>query len=618
MAPILVAALLLQDPEQDERPPIPKDPIVITATKTEVPLGHLPFALEHLPREQILTDDMDTLTEVLRGSPGFHIVNNGTRGYNVSIFTRGTDSSHTLVLIDGFKLNQDGGSFFEMEMFSPHDLGGADLHRGPGSSLYGSGALGGTIGLETLQGKGEPRFVGSISVGTFATSKIEVLTTGESNGLAFTISGYHLEQREGRFDHSDVLIYGASARIDLALSPDATLKVIARGVRTDREVYSNDAGPLLSPLEDNAFAEEELGLFGAELAFSPARRWMIQVRANSYAINRLASDGADTVDGPFDSFFNTFYQRLSGETQAVFEAMEQLRLTAGLEVTDEDFLAESSFFGFDSRERGHRTNHGVFAQAEIGLAGPLTMILSGRHDRNSFFGSEATWRAALAYALRSRTKLRGSWGTAIISPSFLDLLPNFFGNPDLVAEEGQGGDIGVDQELFEGSLRLGLTAFYNSIENLIQFVGFSLQNVGRARTSGVEFSAEFGSPTEGWFARAGYTRLRAKDEDTGEDLIRRPRHSARAGAGYRTREVRAWIDVVYVGEREDINFSTFARETVDAFIKVDFAAHVEVGGDARATLRVENLLDEKYEEVRGFPGAKFNAMVGFEIGATSR
>jgi vitamin B12 transporter len=618
MEPFLVAAFLaLQDPEQ-ERPIPPKDPIVITATKTEVRLGDLPFALEHLPREQILAEDMDTLTEVLRGTPGVHIVNNGTRGYNVSIFTRGTDSSHTLVLIDGFKLNRDGDSFFEMEMFSPHDLESANLHRGPGSSLYGSGALGGTVGLETLRGKGEPRFSGSISFGSFATSKVEVLTSGESNGLGFTISGYHLEQRDGQFHHSDVLMYGAAARIDLTLSPDASLKVVARGVRTDREIYSNGAGPLLDPLDENAFAEEELGLFGAELSFVPARRWQIQVRAGAYALDRLSSDGADAFDVFGDTRFDTFYDRLSGEVQAVFEAAQALRFTGGVEVTDEDFLAESEFFGF-TRERGHRTNRGIFVQAEAGIGTPLSAVLSGRHDRNSFFGSEATWRGALAYAFRSiGTRVRGSWGTAITSPSFLDLLPAFFGNPDLVAEEGQGGDIGLDQDLIEGSLRIGLTGFYNSIKNLIQFSGGGLDNVGRARTSGLEFSAEFGSTAEGWFARAGYTLLRAKDEDTGENLIRRPRHSARLGTGYRGREYRAWIDVVYVGEREDINFSTFARERVDAFFKVDLAASLELGGGSRMTLRVENLLDESYEEVRGFPGAEFNAMVGFEIGASTR
>ncbi|HLG42210.1 MAG TPA: TonB-dependent receptor plug domain-containing protein, partial [Planctomycetota bacterium] len=233
---LIVAFWTPQDPQPE---PPPKEPIVISATRTEVKQSDLPFALDYLSYEQIQAEDMDTLTEVLRGSAGLHIVNNGTRGYNVSIFTRGTDSSHTLVMIDGFKLNRDGDTFFEMEMFSPHDLGRAEVLRGPGSSLYGSGALGGVIHLETLKGEGEPRFLGTLSLGTFATHKEEVLTTGKSETVAFTVSGYRLEQSDGQFENSDVEMFGAGARLDLALSPTVSAKIVARGYRTDRELYSN-------------------------------------------------------------------------------------------------------------------------------------------------------------------------------------------------------------------------------------------------------------------------------------------------------------------------------------------------------------------------------------------
>jgi len=603
---LIAAFFVFQDPQPE---PPPQEPIVISATRTQVKMSDLPFALEYLSYEQIQAEDMDTLTEVLRGSAGLHVVNNGTRGYNVSVFTRGTDSSHTLVLIDGFKLNRDGDTFFEMEMLSPHDLARAEILRGPGSSLYGSGALGGVIHLETVQGAGEPRFLGSISLGSFATHKEEVLTTGKSDAVAFTVSGYRLEQSDGQFDNSDVEMFGAAARLDVDISPTVSAKVVARGYRADRGIYTNDAGPLLQPIDLNAWAKEEMTLFGAEFSIQPAKRWLVQVRASTYVMDRLSFDGGDAFDIFGDSQFDTFYDRFTTEALAVFEAAEGIRFSAGVERTEEDFTSD---FGGGFGNRGDRDNTGGFLQAEASVLEELLLTLSGRVDDNTFFGSEATWRAAAAYRVRSSdTKLRCSWGTGITAPAFLDLL-GAFGNPKLLPEEAQGGDVGIDQAFLGGSVRVSATAFYNSIQNLIQ--GFPPANVGRARTRGVELGGEYAPGKEGWFARGGYTLLRAKDEATGLDLIRRPRHEARLGAGYRQAGFGGWVDVVYVGEREDINFATFARETVDGFFKVDLSGRVEVADEVRLTLRVENAFDSNYEEVRGFPGAEFNAMLGLEVG----
>ncbi|HLG42449.1 MAG TPA: TonB-dependent receptor, partial [Planctomycetota bacterium] len=281
-----------------------------------------------------------------------------------------------------------------------------------------------------------------------------------------------------------------------------------------------------------------------------------------------------------------------------------------VERTEEEFVSD---FGGGFGDRGDRDNTGGFFQVEAEILEALLVTLSGRSDNNSFFGSEASWRAAAAYLIRSSgTKIRGTWGTGITAPAFLDLL-GLFGNPDLLPEEASGGDVGVDQTFLEGSLRVGLTGYYNSIKNLIQ--GFPPVNVGRARTRGIELSAEVSPGKDGWFARCAYTLLRAKDEATGLDLIRRPRHEARLGAGYREAALAGWIDVVYVGDREDINFSTFARETVDGFFKIDLSGRIAISQDTRLTLRIENALDSKYEEVRGFPGAELNAMLGVEFGA---
>jgi vitamin B12 transporter len=597
---------IVQSQEQEDPEP-PQEPIVITATRTERSLGRLPFALELVDRSEIHAQGMDTVTEILRGLPGLHLTHNGTRGYNIGIFSRGTDSSHTLVLVDGFKVNQDGDNFQEYELLSPHSLGRIEFLRGPSSGVYGSGAIGGVIHMETLKGQGEPRVLTSLQVGSFATNRETILLTGEDRDLAYTISADRLEQSDGEFDHSDVDILGFSARLDFTFGSQADLKIISRHTHSTRDIYSNDAGPLIQPLDPNASAEEDLTLLGLEATLFPGDDVMVIVRASLYELDRLSRDEADSYDA-WSSVFDTFYDRVTFEAEIVHQISKSVRLSAGAEHSEEDFVAEFPPFGSTP---GDRKNTGVFGQIELDQE-PFLATLTARIDDNDFFDHEETVRVAVAYLLDGETKVRASWGTALTTPAFLDLF-GMFGNPDLLPEGSEGMDVGVDRTFLRGTLRLSLTGFYNSIKNLIQ--GFPPVNVGRARTRGIEVAGEYRPTKSPWTVRAGYTYLRATDEVADQDLIRRPRHSGRIGVGYDADGVEGWIDVVFVGSRDDTNFDTFLREKVDGFFKVDASGRWRLSEDVHLTARVENVLDEEYEEVRGFPGAGLNALIGIELGS---
>ena len=257
-------------------------------------------------------------------------------------------------------------------------------------------------------------------------------------------------------------------------------------------------------------------------------------------------------------------------------------------------------------------------------------------DDNEAFGTFGTYRAGASYTMAG-TKLRASVGRGFKAPTFFETFASGFviGNPDLEPERSVSWEFGLRQAIGGDKLVLAGTYFHQAFEDLIQFTFAETPNyfnVAEARASGVEIEAT-ALPARGLVLAANYTWLDTEVIDAGfhsgdgatfvegARLLRRPTHSVTASVEYHGWE-RATFDLAvrYVGDRDDRDFSGFpaAPVVLPSYTTVDFAADVRVlqggaGVGLTGTLRVENVFDEQYAEVSGFPARGRTVLIGGSI-----
>ena len=173
-----------------------------------------------------------------------------------------------------------------------------------------------------------------------------------------------------------------------------------------------------------------------------------------------------------------------------------------------------------------------------------------------------------------------------------------FGNPNLLPEHSKGWDAGVRQRLLDGAITFDATYFRNDLQNLIvfDFNTFSLQNVGRARTSGVEFTGTC-NVTQGMTLTGNYTFTDTLNLDNGGPLLRRPRDKAQVGIDqlFWNNRARLGLYANLVGQRLDTGNNVLRRYSV-----INVNGRYQWSERVELFARIDNVFNERYEEVRGF------------------
>ena len=224
-------------------------------------------------------------------------------------------------------------------------------------------------------------------------------------------------------------------------------------------------------------------------------------------------------------------------------------------------------------------------------------------------------RSAPAWTVSSTIRLRVAAGSAFRAPSTGELYYPFSGNPDLNPEESVSYEAGAEWTIAPGFV-LETSLFRSDVKDLIRydFATFTNVNVGRARMTGAEAVVRGALSASTW-ARAAYTWLDAEDLDTGLPLLRRPRHRASASLGGDLgRGASAELTGLFVGERDDVDATTYERVTSPAYFRVDLAATGPRFFEHLAPfVRVTNLLDRDYAEVAGYPSPGIRFVAGLDV-----
>jgi vitamin B12 transporter len=581
-------------------PPVSENVVVSDSFSLETD-PNVSASVTVITRAQIEKSGKTDLLELLRDVPGVDVVQSGDAGKVTSVFLRGTNSTQTLVLIDGVRVNSPYFSGYDFSALSTQNVERIEIVRGPYSALYGSDAIGGVISILRRSPSAQPAARATAAAGNRGFHEETLFASAGSGPLAFSVSGRDAHD-DGepqtvagtRVDNDGWRDRNGSAALDWAISP-----AVRAGLQVDRmfarsEIPSDSGSP--TPRRFTDFSQTA---------------WTLPIHASTSPDNSLFGSLSDlelrpTAVDPDDTsgfFQSETHSRIRAARVVDTWKSSDANSLSGAASYERSTVDSSGAFGSVISDR-RTAIWGIGAEDSLALFGGRLRVVAGiRFDRHSVFGSSTNPRVSVVASLDPSTSVRASYGTAFRAPSIGELYYPFFGNPNLDPERSRSYEIGATRA--DGPVRLDVAVFRNDIRDLIQYdpVRQTNGNVGRARTEGVEASAAV--PLTGALrGRLSYTYLRATDETTGEALVRRPRHRGGLDLFWTGGAWSASTTVIYVGRRPDFQSAPPFGTTEDpSYLRVDFHAEYRLGSFS-PFLTVENAGDRRYEEASGFPARR--------------
>ncbi len=633
------------------------EPVVVSATRLPLAEDQSPAEVTVIPAEEMAERQTDRVADALRAVPGISVSQSGAPGQLTSVFTRGLESRHTQVLIDGVPINQGLAGQFDFADLTSDGLSRVEVQRGPQSVLYGPSALAGTIQLFTRRGDdgGTPHaftFDAAEEGGSFGTFSERADVAGViGTGPASAPTVSDKDAKDGKSSTStDASVLAAGIGV-------FDYSVAASRLDTDNDRPNNQYRNT-AVISDLGFTPRLLKLdggtaprFGLLVTYSnsdtgdpntieePSRFDNLVTERQLYAPNIewqttnwlhqrlvLDYDKERQVNAPNDPFGSGNTPTRGQINRYQLDYQNDVSFTHWATLTTGAFYEQTFAYQRTFTPTGtqtaytndFQTNAAGFAQLSITPVKNALLAVGGRYDSFNDAGDIWTYRVAGSYFVpQTGTTLRSTVATGYAPPTAQDRI--FGNNLNLFPEASFGYDFGVEQSVFKDRFRVGVSYFHNDLSNVIGYTTnfFQLANLGSARTQGIELFARW-EPVHNLLFRGTYTYLDAVSTAGGDfvtnlapgaRLPRRPRNEAFLSVSYRLPGVLSGfstsLEAKIVNGREDINFDTPTGnpQNVDlgGYTNLRFLASYAINRHFEVYGRIENLTNTSYEEVAGYP-----------------
>jgi len=600
--------------------------------------------------------------DVLSGIPGVEVSQTGRYGGVTGVYVRGGESDYNLVMVDGIELNEFGGSFD----FAPLPADGVErveVTRGPESALFGPNAVTSVINIVTIQGEGTPHFTFQEEGGSFTTRRFVVDGSGLTLGLNWGFDVSRLDSG-GLVQNDNYRNQTAFLSLGYHRSPRRRLDFHFIGNANDAGApgpYGSDPDDLFTGID--TYSRDKQNLFGWEGNYSEQFTSKFQ---------QVTSVSVSTNDYYFRSPYGDSY---SNNLRGVLNTRSEVAVSnkdffvAGFEYNREQventYISDSNGVPFVLP----RTSLAFFAENRWSPTHRLYLTTGFRVDdlrTNSLpagdYGArpllppstvvKVNPRVAAAYMLREShggamdgTRLHASFGTGIRPPDGFNLA--FTNNPHLKPETSISFDTGIEQRFFQGKAVLDLTYFNNHFKDQIVTLGGSLtnlssftsDNLGNSRAQGAEISFQV-HPLKSLQMSVEYTRdgtavlslngssLALAPLQVGQQLIGQPRNSGAYNLTWRHGNLMLNTNAYIRGPVLDVEpndglgacsyFSLPCLFPDKGYVRVDGGFSYRLPRGVEIYGRLDNLVDQRYEEVLGYPSLPFNFLAGVRFSFPGR
>lgn len=583
-APATVEPLLAQAPGRQVLPQV-----TVTGTRQQSRLDEQVAHVSIIDRDQLDRSTGRSLTEVLATQAGIQATANGGPAASSSLFIRGTESRHVLLLVDGIRYGSVTSGGPVLNGIALDQIERIEIVRGPMSSLYGSDAVGGVIQIFTRRGQPGMRPHASVTVGSKRFGGLAAGVSGGDERWDYAVTAQH--QRNRGFSATNAHVpfdsfngdddgfrqSSIAANLGWTFLPDWQAR--ATVIETQGRVDFDDGAPPDQPGIDSQ-AKIRTQVMGLSVDGRLGAAWRTTLRASR------SEDRYDTVRASSDfdlGLFQTVQDQYGWENRLALpvgnvvvglERIEQSVSKPPPQYDVDDRSINAAFIGYDlSREVHH-------LQASL------------RHDRNSRYGSKTTGALGYGLDLNANWRIGGSFGTSFVAPTFNQLYYPDFGNPDLKPEEGRQGEVFV--RYVRPGHEVRLAHYQNRIRGFISS-GPRPVNVNRSRIEGWELAwTGYQGP---WRMRLSADWLDPRDTESGRQLPRRAKRLATAAVD---RELADWTvgaAIRAVGGRFDDRSNTIR---LGGFALFDLHADWRANADWSLGARLNNLTDRRYETAWGY------------------
>ncbi len=564
--------------------------IVVTATKVEEPEKEATQDITIITAEEIRKRGVEFVVDILRQVSDINLVQNGGFGKNATLFLRGGSPNQTVIMIDGVKVKSPTTGSFDLSGLTVDDIERIEIVKGAQSTLYGSEAMAGVINIITKRGKGKPKITLTLQGGSYATAKTSFNLSGSSSTVDYRVTASYFNTKgisAAKTGTEDDSYRNVSFSTKVGINPFENLFVdlSLRYYRDTSELDSFEFG--VGMVDDLNFTQEgEHYLFSVKgnLSLTDSYEQILKI---SFVKDYLNFKDPDTLFN--NATIDTNMKSIDWQHNIYFDRGV---LTAGAEYRKESGENVGNFdVTVDAKA--------VYLNTKVTLLHRNLIINAGaRYDDHEFGGSRITYRTGLLYRFPSYgLRLRASYGTGFRAPTLNELFFPFFGNLELKPEKSRSFDIEVSKDFYEGLLTLSATYFEQRYRDLIEydFNTFTAQNIGKAEVKGFEIESEV-RPFEGLAIIASYTNLDAEDKDTGAPLTRRPHHKFVFNTTYALNRLMLNAQFLYVSKRYD----AATDRDLSSFSLVNLSGSYELKENLSLFARIDNLLDEDYEEAGGY------------------
>ncbi len=565
--------------------------VVVTGNRFEQQVDALTSPVDIITREDIEVSQAKSLLEVLRRLPGIQVAANGGFGQTQSLFVRGTNSSHVLVMIDGVRFGSATTGQASISSLPLVGIERIEFLRGPRAAVYGSDAIGGVINIITDNKRSETKVSASTGSNDYYQGKL--FSAGNlSKDLHASVGvegvktrGYSVKTGAGLNDDDGYESKNITLATDYQVSP--TWKAGFLALAQDGHVEYDASG------HGDADKDERLLNFVTKLEYTGA-----QYQSHLH----VAFNQDKSKDYAYSSLTQTDRSELSWDNQ--YAVSNELSVSSGANWYKDDISKSSKAYDETSR-----TNFALYLNGNYHAA-LFDLEAAVRSDDNQRYGQNTTWQLGAGYNLSSVYRVTANVGTAFKAPTFNQLYYPGYGTPDLEPEESKNYEMALLAYYSVTDLRL--TLYRNEVTNLIVYdsATYKPMNYGEVDITGVEVSAEFATGDIDHTVSYDYTD--AEDQETHNQLARRAKHSAKWNARYTWDQWAFDLSYVYQGKRYDDSDND---DGLDPYSLVDFAATYQWTNGIELQGKVTNLLDADYETADGYntPDRQYFATVSYQF-----
>jgi len=555
----------------------PAPAVVVTATRIGTALTEVLAPVIVIDRATIERSAANDAADLLRFHAGLDLARNGGPGQSTAVFIRGAESNHTLVLIDGVRVNPGTIGLPALQFIAPDMIERIEVVKGPRSALWGSDAIGGVINVVTRRGSRDG-WIAEAGYGDYETRKASLnggVPLAQAVGLDFGVSwldsaGFPTRTTSTTDRGFENLSANLQLRADVGTAQVALRHWRAAGTSEYSDFF-------LTPVDQDfvtatTAAEVRVpvtGLGEARIGVSHLEDEIEQNQSSDFLQTKR-----DTVDAQFDWY-----------------ARGAHTFGAGAMYSNEDAGSES----YGEPMRAVTDSVSVYVQDRMAAGPHLALVALGYTDHETA-GTAYTWNAEYGFTFNAaRTRVFALAGTGFRAPDATDRY-GYGGNPDLEPERSRNYEVGV-QHAVTPRQSVRLSAFENDIEDLIDFTVLSYdpflginQNVAAARIRGVEATWQYAGSA--WQARV--EAIHQDPRDLGDDslLLRRAQQSLTVALGRAFGPVLLGLDVLATGERMDYGFPEDV--TLDGYVLANLTVQYRATSALTLIARVENLFDEQY------------------------